>query len=69
MKPPKPSNPLRRASVVAAETGIGRDVFLAACRRGELPYELVRLGARGIYYVRERKPAIDALSVYRARRS
>jgi hypothetical protein len=65
----KPTKPLRRVGVVAAELGLKRDVFISACARGELPFEVIRLGERGILHVRERKPAIDAPSVYGARRS
>lgn len=46
----------RRIAHYMAATGLQRDAFLSACRRGELPYEIKQLGAARIWYARPRRP-------------
>lgn len=55
-KPSDSPNTWRRVAHYLAETGLARDVFLAACRRGELPYEITQLGGARIWYARPRRP-------------
>lgn len=65
---PKQPKPLRRVGVVAAELGLKRELFISAARRGEIPFEIVALGPRGLLHARERvRPPIDPAAVFAAR--
>lgn len=43
---------LWRAAFAAQRCGMTKELFLAACDAGELPFEVVRIGPRGFAYVR-----------------
>jgi hypothetical protein len=47
-----PANCLWPLNVALAHTGIGRSMFIAACRDGQIPVELLALGERGLLFVR-----------------
>lgn len=55
-KPSDSPHAWRRVSHYLAETGLARDVFLAAARRGELKYEIAQFGAARIWHARPRRP-------------
>lgn len=73
MKTSKPSDSPTawcRITHYLAATGLQRDAFLSACKRGDLPFEITQLGAARIWYARPRRsePTL-AQRVYSDRRS
>ncbi len=53
------SNPqgLLRIALAAQRVGLSSDAFATACKRGDIPVELLRIGPRGFRYVRARELA------------